>query len=260
MNKGAREMSQKFDLSRVHWEKEKFKPWYITQPSSEISDLRFDQNEELIVIELTGKSIGFIQREIVYHHITQGKLDNIDFMLTFCGVCNAGVLMSPVLDGKLYHFQEIGVYNGQQIFEDRETHSLWNHLTGEALHGELEGKHLDVIGSLRMTTLGDEMKSNPNMPIYISGQRKLYRSLMRFIIKVILGRWNKNWLPPHFEKTLPLIDDSLPKMSMGLAVKINNHIRFYPLELIKNGIADNLDAFPSDRIVRAGHQPFTTIG
>jgi len=234
-------MSEAFDISRVHWEKEKFKPWYLTQRPVSIRDLRINPNEEIIVVELSGKSIGFIQREVVYHHIIQGSLNNSDFLLTFCGVCNAGVLMSPVLDGKLYHFQEVGVYNGQQIFEDKETNSLWNHLTGEALHGKLKGKNLEIIGYLRMTTLGEEKKSDPDLPIYVSGQQKLYGNIMRFIIKVIIGKSNKNWLPPHFEKTLPVIDESLPKMTMGLAVKINNIIRFYPVDLIKKGIVDNIE-------------------
>ncbi len=234
-------MSEEFDISRVHWEKNKFRPWYLNQAPTKIDDLKIDPDEELIVVELAGKAIGFVQREVVYHHIIQGNLDKTDFLLTFCGVCNAGVLMSPILDGKLYHFREIGVYNGQQIFEDIETKSLWNHLTGEALHGELKGKNLEITGFLRMTTLGEEKKSNPNLPIYISGQQKFYQNIMRFVIKVILGKWNKNWLPPHFEKTLPTVDNTLPKMTMGLAVKIKNKTRFYPLELIKNGITDNLE-------------------
>ncbi len=224
---------EKFDINRVHWEKGKFKPWYLSQKPVNIKELKLNSEEELILIEISRQEVGFLQREVVYHHIIQGQINDVDFILTFCGVCNAGVLLSPMIDNKLHYFRETGVYNGQQIFEDTETKTLWNHLTGEALFGHHQDKTLDFIGSLKMTTLGEELKKNPNLPIYISGQKKFYRSIMRFVIKVILGKNNKNWLPPHFEKTLPKVDNSLPKLTMGLAVKINNTIRFYPQDIIK---------------------------
>ncbi|HAB50928.1 MAG TPA: hypothetical protein DCE80_01890 [Ignavibacteriales bacterium] len=71
------------------------------------------------------------------------------------------------------------------------------------------------------------------MPIYISGRKKIYRNIMRFVIKVILGKRNKNWLPPHFQKTLPEVSNELPKMTMGLAIKIKDKLRFYPAESFK---------------------------
>lgn len=231
-----------FDISRVHWEKEKFQPWYLNEKPVNLKDLNYDSDEELIVIDLSGKQYGFLLREVVYHHIIQGKLNDKDFILTFCGVCNAGVLLSPLIKGKLYHFRETGVYNGQQIFEDIETHTLWNHLTGEALFGELKENMLEYIGSLNMTTISEVNKNSPDLPIYISGRKKIYRSIMRFVIKVILGNRNKNWLPPHFQKTLPEVNNALPKMTMGLAVKIKDKLRFYPVELFKvNKLTDEFN-------------------
>ncbi len=227
-------MNESFDISRVFWEKNRFKPWTVKQTPYRIADLKLDQTEEIIVVELNGKEIGFIQREVVYHHIIQGNINDVPFLLTFCGVCNAGMLLNPVLDGELYHFRETGVYNGQQIFEDIETNSLWNHLTGEGLYGPLQGKNLEIIGFLRMTSFGAEKEANPDLPVYLSSKNKIYQNVMRFVIKVILGRRNKNWLPPHFEKTMPEVDASLPRMTMGLAVKVRNTIRFYPLDEIKN--------------------------
>ncbi len=234
-------MNEPFDVSRVFWEKNRFKPWYLKQAPIRITDMDFDPNEEMIVVELGGVTIGFIQREVVYHHVVQGYIENTPFLLTFCGVCNTGILLSPVVDGKIYHFRETGVYNGQQIFEDIETNSLWNHLTGEGLYGSLQGKNLEIIGFLRMSTFGAEKQSNPDLLVYLSGEHKIYQNVMHFVIKVILGRWNKNWLPPHFEKTIPEIDNSLPKMTMGLAVKVKNIIRFYPMDAIKNGLQDTIE-------------------
>jgi hypothetical protein len=224
---------ESFDIDRVHWEKGKFERWELTQEPKMLKSYDFSENEELIIIEIEGEKIAFLQREVVYHHIIQGKIKNTDFILTFCGVCNAGVLLSPVIKNRVYNFREIGVYNGQQIFEDIETHSLWNHLTGEALWGDLKGNTLKYIGGLTMSTVKEELKNDENIKIFISGKRKVYQKIMRFVIKYILGERNKSWLPPHFTKTLPDVDSSIPKMTMGLAIKVNNEAKFYPIDLIK---------------------------
>lgn len=233
---------ESFDISRVHWEKGKFQPWYLNEKPVNLKDLNYGSDEELIVVDLLGKQYGFLLREVVYHHIIQGKLNDVDFILTFCGVCNAGVLLSPLIKNKLYHFRETGVYNGQQIFEDQETHTLWNHLTGEALYGELKENTLEYIGSLNMTTISEVTKNSPDLPIYISGRKRIYRSIMRFVIKVILGKRNKNWLPPYFQKTLPEVNNAIPKMTMGLAIKIKDKLRFYPIEFFKaNELTDEFN-------------------
>jgi len=225
-----------FDISRVHWEHGKFNPWYLDSQSNPIKDVRLENSEELMIISLGDQEYGFLKRELVYHHVIQGKLNNADFILTFCGVCNAGAIFDPKVDGIVRKYREIGVYNGQQIFQDDETRSLWNHLTGECLYGDAEGKCLEMINSPRMSTYGIEIKINPDLPLFISGKAKVFRAIMNFVIKVILGRSNKNWLPPHFEKTLPKIDGRLPKMTMGLAVKINkvSPMFFYPCSVLKD--------------------------
>jgi hypothetical protein len=225
-----------FDINRVHWENGKFFPWYLDSQPHTLKDVRLNNSEELMIVNLGGQDFCFLKRELVYHHIIQGKLNNTDFLLTFCGVCNAGAIFDPKIDGVIYRYREIGVYNGQQIFQDEKTKSLWNHLTGECLYGDLKGKHLELISSPRMSTYEMELKSKPETPFFISGKAKIFRSIMNFVIKVILGSWNKNWLPPHFEKTLPEIDNRLPKMTMGLAVKPNkkDKILFYPTSLLRN--------------------------
>jgi hypothetical protein len=225
-----------FDISRVHWEHGKFSPWYLSGDAHLLNDLRLGSAEELIVIVLDGQEFGFLKRELIYHHIIQGKLNRADFVLTFCGVCNAGALFDPKIEGLSHRYREIGIYNGQQIFQDEETKSLWNHITGECLYGDLKGKRLDLINTPRMTTYGAEVKANPDLPLFVSGKAKVFRAIMNFVIKVILGSPNRNWLPPHFEKTLPEIDDRLPKMTMGLAVRPtkNGQVLFFPISLLKN--------------------------
>ena len=65
-------------------------------------------------------------------------------------ICNTGVSLTPTIDGKLYHFVIAGVYDGLFIMADTETSTLWNHITGEAVYGELVGHRLPLSNLLQM--------------------------------------------------------------------------------------------------------------
>lgn len=78
-------------------------------------------------------------------------------------MCNAGVVTSPVINGREHRFREVGVYNGQMIFSDDETGTLWNHLTGQALHGPLLGTTLPV-STLGFTTVGARAAGDAGAP------------------------------------------------------------------------------------------------
>ena len=55
--------------------------------------------------------------------------------------------MVPVIDGQLHHFTNAGLYDGLFTLYDAETHTLWNHLTGEAEYGPLVGRTLGPPGN-----------------------------------------------------------------------------------------------------------------
>jgi hypothetical protein len=193
-------------------------------------DLNLKEDEELVVAEISNQKVAFLKREIIYHHIIQGKVDQTPYLLTFCGICNAGIVLSPVIDGKQYQFHAVGAYKGQMIFEDTETGSLWDHISGESLHGKLKGKTLPLLGNLQYLRFGELVKSDPKTALYVSNKNKLFSRMMSLFINKFLGKK----MPASFLKTMPDKDYLIPEMTMGLWVNIHSQTRFYPLDLIKN--------------------------
>ena len=72
-------------------------------------------------------------------------------------VCNSGVGLTPVVAGKARHFSAGGLYNGLVLLIDDETRTYWDHMTGEAVHGELKGAKLDN-WSIEMTNVETALK------------------------------------------------------------------------------------------------------
>ncbi len=217
-----------FDINRVYWEVDKFEKWDVTQPPQPLATAGLGDDEILLVTERHGERWAFWLQEALYHHIIQGTRASEPYMITFCGLCNAGVGMTPVIDGKLHHFRAIGLYNGQQIFTDDETGSLWNHLTGEALYGPYADRQLDV-WYLKMTTVGEEMTIDPQLDLYLSGRHRFMQRMMRFIIEHVFERW----IPTRFKSSLGEVALHLPKLTMGLAVKHGREMRFFTRDLFR---------------------------
>jgi hypothetical protein len=235
---------QQFDIDKVFWEHGKFKPWHIPKDfnSKPLKDLNLNKNKELLLVENDTFSLGFLKSEVIYHHIVQGIKDSKAYMISFCVMCNAGVVMEPLVDGVHLYFEAVGVYSGQLLIKDRKTNSLWNHLTGECIHGDLKGKQLKT-AYLKETIVGEEMKINPDLAICISGEQKIIKKVMNtgmyFLGQVV--KLNKNFLPPFFVKTIIHEDRTLPRMVKGLVVKIDNHAVFYESSKITSGFIDKIN-------------------
>ncbi len=74
-------------------------------------------------------------------------------------------------EGKALLFDTAGLRGGNEVFEDRETHSHWQQSLLEAISGPLKGTHLEVYPFL-MTTWGEWRRIHPNtlvlkpLPLY----------------------------------------------------------------------------------------------
>lgn len=85
-------------------------------------------------------------------------------------VCNTGVSLIPTIDGEFLRFTNAGLYDALFVMQDTKTLSLWNHITGEAMYGEMAGRSLEISGPLLQMRVDEALAIDPDMPIAISGR------------------------------------------------------------------------------------------
>ena len=69
------------------------------------------------------------------------------------------------VDGKKLTFQVSGkLWKRSLVMRDLETESLWSHILGECMEGELKGKKLELIPSV-MSTWGEWLAANPDTTV-----------------------------------------------------------------------------------------------
>ena len=160
------------------------------------------------------------------------------------------------------HFTNAGIYNGLFTLYDAETHTLWNHITGEAEYGPLVGRTLGPPGNQLLLNVKQALEMDPKMVIaisdrvYFAGGRQF--GTARGAGPAIQGATqakgggalcrggpNPNAvMNDRFAGTLGKEDDRRPRMELGLGVWTNQTYRYYPVTRIREqgrAFVDRLD-------------------
>ena len=90
--------------------------------------------------EIEGVPIAYQLRILGHHELANDTINGRPVALIFCTLCRTAILYDRELDGQLLEFETSGLLiNSNKIMVDRQTDTLWSHLTGEAFAGPLGG-------------------------------------------------------------------------------------------------------------------------
>ena len=152
-------------------------------------------------------------------------------------VCNSGVSLTPVIDGETLHFDLAGVYDGLFVMKDAESGSLWNHVSGEAMHGPMAGRRLPI-SNLRQTDVARALAVHPELPVALSD-------------RFLQNQWDPAAvdvsIPESFVPTLGDEDPRRARMDIGLGVWTDTTRRYYPMQLVRerdHALVDIVDGRP----------------
>jgi hypothetical protein len=101
----------------------------------------------VVGIEVNGEARAYPLRLIGYHHQVRDTVGGTEVLVTYCTVCRAGRVFSPMLDGKAERFRLVGMDRWNALLEDESTGSWWRQATGAAVAGRRKGMKLAVIRS-----------------------------------------------------------------------------------------------------------------
>jgi hypothetical protein len=83
---------------------------------------------------------------LMWHEIVNDKVGGKPVTVTYCPLCNSGLVFDRVVDGTTLDFGTSGkLYRSDLVMYDRQTHSLWAQMEGRAIVGEKAGTRLRVL-------------------------------------------------------------------------------------------------------------------
>ncbi len=148
-------------------------------------------------------------------------------------------------DGQRLIFDVAGVYRRNMIIRDRQTGTLWQHATGEALMGPLKGVRLQVLGG-ELTRWSRWQEMNPQTVLGVEPvpENGRYPGIIpRDRLEHVLEYFTTNYAAPG------LVSDKRLSMHEEIAgLSLDGIDKAYPLSVLKEQSVIN------DRIGERAHR------
>src|SRR4029450_9647125 len=127
------------------------------------SEATFLQDDD-ILLGVTSGSVAkaYPAADLAQHGAVSDTVPDGPISVTWCGVCNTGLVFRATVKGRTLHFQYDRMVGANEVQKDMETGTSWQQATGEAIDGPLKGTRLALYPVVR-TTWGDGARGIPDM-------------------------------------------------------------------------------------------------
>ncbi len=110
-------------------------------PASGTDDL--PDIEPVISVDVNGEARAYPLRILMWHEIVNDTVNGLPLTITFCPLCNTGIVFERDINDVVYDFGTTGkLRNSDLVMYDRQTESWWQQFLGLAIVGEMNGTRL----------------------------------------------------------------------------------------------------------------------
>jgi len=168
-------------------------------------------------------------------HILNDTFHNKPILVSYCMACRSAMVYNPIVKSQRLNFDVLGVYRRNMVMMDRETGTVWQQGTGEAIYGTLKGLQLEIL-PYQQTTLSDWLKQYPNS--FVAKESKEVKD----------GIFSKERLMKMMKVTESLVTpgktnlEGLPLRETIFGIELNGVSKAYPVTELKkrNNFTDKL--------------------
>lgn len=176
----------------------------------------------VIIVKLGDEVRAYPLEILMWHEIVNDTLNGIPIAVTYCPLCSSEFVYSRIINGNILQFGTSGLLrNSNLIMYDRQTDSLWQQFTGQALVGDYVTTSLKPIPS-NVVSFKEFYSTYPNGKVLSknTGYLREYGTNPYVNYDQITNQ-------PLFFKGI--IDRRLPAMQRILGIQIENNAVAYPL-------------------------------
>lgn len=123
---------------------------------------RLEDREPVLTVELRGeRPRAYPIRYFMVHEIVNDRIGDRSVAVTFCPLCNSGIVFDRRIENKILSFGVSGnLRNSDMVMYDLQTESWWQQAVGQGIVGRMAGKQLTQLPSW-MESWADYKTRNP---------------------------------------------------------------------------------------------------
>jgi hypothetical protein len=109
-------------------------------------ETRLDDREPVLTLEMAGEARAYPLRYLMWHEIVNDRVGGMPVAVTYCPLCNSGMVFDARIDGAARTFGVSGqLRHSDMVMYDRETESWWQQAVGEGIVGHHAGDRLEQL-------------------------------------------------------------------------------------------------------------------
>ena len=129
--------------------------------------------EPVISVVVAGEARAYPLRILVWHEIVNDDINGIPLAVTYCPLCNTGIVFRRDVDGTVLDFGVTGMLrHSDLVMYDRQTESWWQQFTGRAIVGAMTGTRLEAWPS-RLESFERFRQRHPDGTVLVPGDTDL---------------------------------------------------------------------------------------
>ena len=105
-----------------------------------------------------------LESVVIPRHVLNDSVGDRPVLISFCAACRSSLAYDRVVAGRVLSFEVVGVRRRNMILRDRETGTLWQQGTGQAVFGALKGLQLEFLPCQQMR-LADWQALHPDSQV-----------------------------------------------------------------------------------------------
>ncbi len=204
--------------------------------------------EPVIAIEIEGEARAYPLNILTFHEIANDEIQGIPISVTYCPLCNAGIVYDRRYNygdkDFVFDFAVSGMLRkSDMVMWDKQTETWWQQLTGEGLVGELSGEQLDFFPSV-IVSVEEFFDSYPDGKIMLSHLKDNYGTKYGHNPYSKYDSLGNNGSRFFDEE----IDSRLPAMERVVDIENGGKYKIYPFKKIRKKKVIN-DDFEGKSIV-----------
>jgi hypothetical protein len=117
------------------------------KPAAQSGGDRFlTRRDPVIAVQIGGQARAYPLQILVWHEIVNDTVAGTPIAVTYCPLCNSGLVFDRRVGGRLLSFGTTGnLRDSDLVMWDRQTQSWWQQLTGNAVVGSFTGTQLRAL-------------------------------------------------------------------------------------------------------------------
>ena len=123
--------------------------------------------EPVLSLVINGDARAYPLRILLWHEIVNDVVGGVPVLVSYCPLCNSGVVYDRRVDGDVLEFANTGrIRHFDMVMYDRQSESWWQQFTGEAIVGEKTGTMLRIVPA-RLESLAKFRRRAPDGKLLI---------------------------------------------------------------------------------------------